>query len=81
MQRKAEEEVRKKKAMEEAAERVRKERYTAYWEAHREDWDALIQKKAEAEEKLKELSPLAREERKTIQDLIRAIEDELSRDR
>lgn len=81
MQRKAEEEVRKQQEMKEAAERLKKERYTAYWEDHKEDWDALIQKKEEAESKLKELSPLAREERKTIQDLIRAIEDELSRDR
>ncbi len=74
---------------EEAAQKVKKEqeeqekkaRFNAYWKEHAAEKEALLKKKAEAEEKLKGLSSLATEERKAIQNLIRAIEVELTKER
>lgn len=70
-----------RKAAEEQAEKVRKERFDAYWEEHSEEKEALLIKKAAAEKKLKGLSSLAVEERKAIQELIQAIEHELTKER
>lgn len=75
------EEFRKWKEAKEAEEAEKKERFTAYWMEHTEDRKALLAKKSEAEEKLKEIGPLAKEERKAIQDLIQAIDEELTRER
>lgn len=70
-----------RKAAEEQAEKVRKERFDAYWEEHAEEREKLLVKKAAAEKKLKGLSSLAVEERKAIQELIQAIEHELTKER
>ena len=67
------------------AERARmdakKASYDAYWRAHAVERKALEAKKADAERKLKEMGGLATEQRKALQDLIRAIDQELTRDR
>lgn len=75
------EEEQKQKEREEVEKRAKQERFVAYWKEHEEDRQSLLAKKTEAEKKLKQIGPLAQEERKTIQGLIRAIEEELSKDR
>lgn len=70
-----------RRAAEEQAEKVRKERFNAYWTEHADEKEKLLAKKAAAEKKLKGLSSLAVEERKTIQELIQAIEYELTKER
>lgn len=66
---------------ERTAEQSRKQRIEEYWAAHSEEKQALVAKKAEAEMKLKQLGALAGEEKKTIQEIIRKIDFELTRDR
>ena len=73
-----------KKENEEKARRIAKDkqdRIDAYWEKNIEEKKALISKKQNAEEKLKKISSLATEERKQLQHLIDAIEEELTKDR
>ena len=62
-------------------ERERKHRIDTYWNEHKEEKDALCAKKKEAEEKLGKISTLAPEERKAIQNLIQAIDEELTKNR
>ena len=63
-----------------AAEKQR-ERNKQYWNEHKEEKEALCAKKKEAEEKLGKISTLAPEERKAIQNLIQAIDEELTKNR
>lgn len=63
-----------------AAEKQR-ERNKQYWNQHKEEKEALCAKKKEAEEKLGKISTLAPEERKAIQNLIQAIDEELTKNR
>ena len=69
----------KEKERIEALEKFR--RFERYWAEHAEDRKSLIEKKKEAEEKLQQISPLAVDERKALQELIKAIEEELEKDR
>lgn len=64
----------------EAAEREKEDRITAYWEKHPEKFEALVEKRTEAKEKLS-IGKLAVEQKKALQDIISAIDDELSKDR
>lgn len=57
------------------------ERNEQYWNEHKEEKEALCAKKKEAEEKLGKISTLAPEERKAIQNLIQAIDEELTKNR
>lgn len=65
----------------EELEQKKLERFAAYWLEHAEEKDALEKKRAMATEKLGMLGNSAKEERKKIQDLIDAIDEELTRDR
>lgn len=64
-----------------AAEREKEARITAYWEKHPEEFEALVEKRTEAKEKLPQIGELAVEQKKALQDIIAAIDDELSKDR
>lgn len=77
--RKAEEE--KLRLLAEQAEQERKAKFQAYWMSHAEERKALLEKKKEAELKLKELGSLASDERKILTDLIQAIDEELTKER
>ena len=63
------------------AEKAKQARIAAYWAKHPEEERALREKRFAAESKLKDIGGLAVEQRKTLQDLISAIDDELTRDR
>ena len=76
---KAEEEKAKTEA--EAAEAARKKRFNDYWEAHAEEKAALLAKRAEAQNALNSISSLATEERTKLQNIINAIDAELTKDR
>ena len=74
-------EAEKTAAEAEAAEAARKKRFDDYWETHAEEKAALLAKKREMEEALKSAKGIARQERKRLQDLIRSIDEELSKER
>ena len=66
----------------EAAEKVaRRKRFDDYWEAHAEEKAALLAKRAEAQNALNSISSLATEERTKLQNIINAIDAELTKDR
>lgn len=63
------------------AEEERIAKIAAYWEKHPEEYKALIEKRINAETQLKKVSGLAAPQRKQLQDLIQAIDEELKKDR
>ena len=66
----------------EAAEKVaRRKRFDDYWEAHAEEKAALLAKRAEAQNALNSINSLATEERTKLQNIINAIDAELTKDR
>lgn len=67
-----------RKKAEEIAKQARIDRY---WEKHQEERAALLAKRTEAENKLKEMGKLAGKQRTALEDLIYAIDEELSKDR
>ena len=62
-------------------ERERKNRFDRYWSEHEEEKQALLQKRSDAAEKLKQLGNLAAEEKAVLQSVIEKIDDELNRER
>lgn len=60
------------------AKKQKEDKIAAYWAEHSEEKKALLDKKAKAEALLKQVSG---KERDTIQELIKSIDDELTRDR
>ena len=67
----------------EAAEVAKQARIAAYWDKHPEELKALTEKRAEAEKRLGELtaSIFAVEQRKALENVISAINEEISKDR
>lgn len=63
------------------AELEKQARITAYWEQHAEEKESLLAKKADAELGLSKLGKFDFKQRQALQDLIRSIETELTRDR
>ncbi|MCD8191326.1 MAG: hypothetical protein LUD55_00795 [Oscillospiraceae bacterium] len=72
---------RKAKERQKAEELAKQARIDAYWVHHAEEKDALLKKRSEASSKLNEMSGLAGKQRSALEDLIRAIDDELTKDR
>lgn len=72
---------RKEEEQKQAAEAARQARIVAYWDSHPEEKKALAEKRIAAEKKLNELGGLAVEQRKALEDLIRAIDEEFEKDR
>ncbi len=64
-----------------AAEAARKKRFDDYWDSHQDEAKALIAKKEEATTALNSISGLATEERAKLQNIIDAIDEELTKDR
>ena len=64
-----------------AVEAAREKRFDDYWEAHAEEKAALLAKRAEAQNALKSIGSLATEERAKLQNIIAAIDAELTKDR
>ena len=64
-----------------AAEAARKKRFDDYWDSHQDEAEALIAKKEEATTALNSISGLATEERAKLQNIIDAIDVELTKDR
>ena len=60
---------------------ARKKRFDDYWEAHAEEKAALLAKRAEAQNALNSIGSLATEERTKLQNIINAIDAELTKDR
>lgn len=63
------------------AEAAKNARINTYWEQHSDERKALLEKRAAAESKLKEVGGLAREQRKALQNLIQSIDAEFAKDR
>lgn len=63
------------------AEAAKQARIVAYWEKHPDEQKALLEKRIDAENRLKEMGRLAGKQRKALQDLIQAIDEELMKDR
>ena len=63
------------------AEKAKQDRIAVYWAKHPGEERALREKRSAAESKLKDIGGLAIEQRKTLQNLISAIDNELTRDR
>ena len=78
---KALEEQRRRETEEAEIKRQKEESRKAYWAAHIEEKNALIAKRDEAEEALRSIGVLATNERKTLQNLIDSINEELTKDR
>ena len=57
------------------------ERINNYWKNHPEEQAALLAKQTEARNKLKEMGKLAGKQRAALEDVIRAIDEELTKDR
>ncbi|MCC8079990.1 MAG: hypothetical protein LIO57_08065 [Oscillospiraceae bacterium] len=72
---------RKAEERQKAEELAKQARIDAYWVHHAEEKDALLKKRSEASSKLNEMSGLAGKQRSALEDLIRAIDDELTKDR
>lgn len=81
-QRQQEHERRQTEEERKKAEKIAKQaRIDRYWENHQEERAALLAKRTEAENKLKEMGKLAGKQRTALEDLIYAIDEELSKDR
>lgn len=78
-QQEAEEALREMERREKEAARAA--RIDAYWSEHQEERDALLEKRAAAEEKLVETGFLAGKQRETLQNLIQSIDEEFEKDR
>lgn len=65
----------------EEAENAKWVRIMAYWDKHPEEKKALAEKRAAAEQKLKETRGLTADQRKALEDVIRAIDEEFEKDR
>lgn len=76
----AEWERKEREAAREAEEAARLARIVAYWDSHPEEKKALADKRAAAEQKLKE-AKLTAEQRKALEELIKAIDEEFEKDR
>ena len=64
----------------EQAEQEKKARIAAYWDSRPEEKRALEARRAEAEEKLKELGGFDSDKRKELEDLIESIDETLNTD-
>lgn len=63
------------------AKMERQQKIDEYWAQHTEEKEALLNKQAQAKEKLKKLSPLATDEKQILKKLIDDIDTELTRER
>lgn len=63
------------------AEAAKQERINKYWEAHKEDYDELVQQREDAREALESPDELTEEEKKELEDFIEKIDRKLSMDR
>ena len=65
----------------ESEEKARKKSIENYWREHEQEKDALLTKRQEAENAMKELGAFSGKEKERLLKLIAEIDDEFSRDR